>query len=87
MPKSIPVDWIKHLPRDKQAKCEETLRASQTLVERLIEIVQEWETDLNKQETSGDDYTTPAWSHKQADRNGQRRTLKKLIDLLLPLKA
>ncbi len=50
------------------------------LVDRVIEVLKGWKAEALS--TPRDDYESPAWACKQADRNGELRTLNKLIKLL-----
>ena len=50
------------------------------LIDRVVAIIKEWEKENDT--IPRDDYESPAWACKQADRNGVVRTLKKLITLL-----
>lgn len=50
------------------------------LIDRVLVILRGWkEESLN---TPRDDYDSPAWACKQADRNAEYRTLTKIIKLL-----
>ena len=83
---NLPIEWTKHIKDAvKKEEFEKTIRASQTIVSRLIELLDEQISGLDKQETSISDYETPSWSEKQAHRNGQRSTLRRLKDLLSPI--
>lgn len=50
------------------------------LIDRVVEILKSWETEV--QTIPRDDYESPAWACKQADRNGELRTLTKILKLL-----
>lgn len=81
--KNLPVQWTKHLKdQDSRSKMEDTLRASKTALGRLLELVEERESELLRAETSLSDFDDPNWSHKQAFRNGKRSALKDLKELL-----
>jgi hypothetical protein len=85
---SLPLDWVKHLKDPtKREEYIQTLRASQTIIERLTTLLEEYEIAIDKTETSLVEYDSPSWAYKQAHRNGQRSTLKYLSDLLRPLKG
>ena len=65
-------------PKEK----EEFLRLLQNsaLIRRIEEVLDEWiraESSVPK-----DDYDSPSWSHKQADRNGSLRAYNKVKQLL-----
>ena len=81
--KNLPVQWTKHLKdQDSRSKMEDTLRASKTALGRLLELVEERESELLRAQTSLSDFDDPTWSHKQAFRNGKRSVLKDLKELL-----
>jgi len=50
------------------------------LIDRVVEVLKGWKSEVLT--ISRDDYESPAWACKQADRNGELRTLNKLIKLL-----
>jgi hypothetical protein len=56
------------------------LLAHAKLIERVVEIIKGWKTEIDT--TPRDDYESPAWACKQADRNGAGRTLLKVLTLL-----
>lgn len=65
-------------PEDKQTR-DETVRNARFVLDILTEII---EQDLKELDTCrSEDYETASWSHKQADRNGQRRALMNLLKL------
>lgn len=75
--------WIRHLPNEEErANFKKTLLASRHVLRRLREILEEERTRLANQETSEKDFEDPNWSHKQAYRNGERKGLKYVEDLL-----
>ena len=79
------VEWTKHLqePQDKENFKNEVFGAKRVL-ERLVQILQEKELDLDRSETSILTYNTPNWAERQAHKNGNRESLswlKKLVDL------
>jgi hypothetical protein len=50
------------------------------LIDRLVEILKGWQAEVLT--IPRDDYESPAWACKQADRNGELRTLNKVLQLL-----
>lgn len=77
--------WTKHLkdPEDK-TKFEQGVRSSKTILDHLITILNEMESDLNQAEVNPKTYEVPNWDYRQAHNNGYRQCLnhlKKLIDL------
>jgi hypothetical protein len=81
--KPLAINWTKHLS-DPQRKedFEKTLRNSTLVLDRLKAILTEWEAQLAAEGSTKDQYSSPAWSHLQAHRNGERGTLKKVRELL-----
>jgi hypothetical protein len=59
---------------------EDYLRNCSRLFTRLKAIIEEMERQA--EETTSDDYTDAAWPFKQADRNGQKRALRKIKEIL-----
>lgn len=80
---NLPVVWTKHL-RDSQSKTdfENTVKASRTALERLLQIISEKEGVVLRTETNLSDFDQPNWANKQAFRNGQRAALKEIKELL-----
>lgn len=78
----LPLVWLKSLKTDKEKEdFELVLRNSTMVVDRLIEIVDEWDAELTSKDLSETDFDTPNWEVKQAARIGDRRRIKKLRDL------
>ena len=50
------------------------------MIDRMIEIVKEWIREAES--TPMDDYDSPSWAYKQADRNGRVRSLKQVLSIL-----
>lgn len=77
--------WTEHLknPEHKE-QFKNTVLASKPVLERLSELLDKREKDMDQTELSLATYDTPSWSHKQAHNNGYRAALKvvrNLIDL------
>lgn len=80
---NLSTSWTRHIQdQDRREDFEKVLRNNSLLFKRLNEIAQEWEASLNSEETSKDQYQSPAWACLQAHRNGSRETIKKLKDLI-----
>lgn len=79
----ISVDWTKNLSdkKDKQ-EFEQIVRNSITVLNRLREIIIEYDTALTKSELNRENYDSPSWSHKQADAIGERRGLRRILNLI-----
>lgn len=82
MRQSFNSKWTKHLPEQEKEQLKKTILASRTTLDRLKQLIVEELGSLENQENSLADYDSPAWSHKQAHRNGERAFAKKLLDLL-----
>lgn len=67
--------------QDEKTKKEfENLLLHSALIDRVIDVLKGWKSEVLT--VPRDDYDSPAWACKQADRNGELRTLNKLIKLL-----
>lgn len=79
----LSVEWTKHLqdPARKEG-FEKALRNNTLIMDRLYDILTEWERGVLAAETSPAEYDAASWSHKQAHRNGNREIIKKLKDLV-----
>jgi len=78
--KRISTEWFHGLDPDEQKSLEQTWRNSTYLLDILKGILQRRLNDLETDKE--DDYNNPQWTVLRADRNGQVRQLKKMIDLL-----
>lgn len=77
--------WTSHLkdPKDKQ-EFEKTVQGSRRVLNRLKDILEEREKELNNSELDPNTYEEASWAYRQADINGSKRTLnslRKLVDL------
>lgn len=82
--RSIPTLWLSDIKDQKEKESMEfILRNNQILVRRLLEILEKYDQEEYRAETSISEYDSPSWSHKQADRNGARRAIKKVRELFL----
>jgi hypothetical protein len=75
--------WTRHI-RDPKAKAdfESILKNNTQIFQRLKEILEEREAELNKQSFSEADFTDPNWSHKQAHRLGRLGEITKIKEIL-----
>jgi hypothetical protein len=80
--KNPSVEWFKGLTPEAKESFEKTLRNNTLLLDRLNDIVDDWEKEISRQETSSDDFSEPNWALRQAARNGDRRRLRRLKDLI-----
>ena len=82
--KQLPGVWTAHLPsntkeeKQAQAEFEAFIRNSRGVFERAVQII---ESFMEPPDTTPTDYDSPSWSHKQADKNGYNRALKKVKEL------
>lgn len=74
--------WFHHLPSEKQEEFKKLLTNSQTVFTRLLEILEDEERSMLREETTLKDFDNPNWALKQAFRNGDRSRLRRLKDLL-----
>lgn len=74
------LEWFKGVQDEEQF--EKTLRSAHVPLAKLRSILEDLERSLNNREASEQDFSDPNWSHKQAFRNGQKATIKKVKDLL-----
>lgn len=76
------IDWTSHLkdPEEK-AKFQSRIKSEEGL-KRLSTIVDSWEKQLDRTETSIQVYDTPNWNARQAHKNGNREIINN-IQLLI----
>lgn len=77
--------WTKHItdPEEK-IRFENSVQSSKHVLDRLKDMLDEQERDLNRAETDPRNYETPNWDYRQAHNNGYRQclaVLKKFVDL------
>lgn len=71
--------WTSHLTTEEEIKeFKEHLKLSKPLFDRLHQILL---NDLNTLEIKARDYENPSWAYLQADINGQKYVLEKLLKL------
>lgn len=75
--------WYKHLDDEEQINnFKRTVISAGAVLERQVEILNEMEADLNRQELNPTVYDKPNWDYRQADNNGYRRCLKQIRTLV-----
>lgn len=79
--KGIPVDWLYGLGPEESAEIVQTWRNSTYILDKLKAILERKLGELEKPDRE-DDYNNPQWPVLRADRNGQIRQLRNLINLL-----
>ena len=77
--------WTSHLKTEKE-KDDFALevQGSKRVLDRLLEIINESEKDLNQAEINTKTYEVPNWDYRQAHNNGYRQCLyimKRIVDL------
>lgn len=75
------VDWTKHLTGDAKTQAEKEIRNSVFVVNRIKELIKEYDTDLYRTETNPATYDSPSWACKQAHINGRRQELNRFLQL------
>lgn len=76
-------EWTQGLTPDQQENIKKLLKTAggNPLFRRFMDILVTWEDTLDRAEYSTSDYDTPAWSHKQAHRNGDRARIQRVKNL------
>lgn len=70
--------WFMDLPKDEQDGFKKEVKSAKNVLDKLEQIVQ----NRIKQIVITDDYDSPSWAYKQADRNGYNRALTEIINIL-----
>lgn len=70
--------WFMDLPKDEQEGFKKEVKSAKNVLEKLEQIVQK----KIKEIVVLDDYDSPSWAYKQADRNGYNRALTEIINIL-----
>jgi SET domain-containing protein len=80
-PKQPPGVWTAHLSdkKDKE-EFEAYVRNSRGVFDRALDLI---DNHMINEEVKPEDYDNPSWSHKQADKNGWNRALKKVRQLFV----
>lgn len=75
--------WTKNLksPEEKD-RFENSLKGSKIVLDRLTELLTEEESEIDRSELNVDTYETSNWASKQAHKNGQRASLRKIKNLI-----
>jgi len=77
------VDWLKPYTGEDRAKYERELRSSTFVIQRLKELIEEYDTEVvNTEERNMAGYDKPAWPYKQAHVNGRRQELNRFRQLM-----
>jgi hypothetical protein len=70
--------WFMDFPKDEQDGFKREVKSAKNVLDKLEQIVQ----NRIKQIVITDDYDSPSWAYKQADRNGYNRALTEIINIL-----
>ena len=70
--------WFMDLPKDQQEGFKRQISSSKDVLEKLENILK----DKIKEVVLSDDYDSPSWAFKQADRNGYNRALTEVLNIL-----
>jgi hypothetical protein len=66
------------LPKDEQEGFKREVKSAKNVLDKLEQIVK----SKTKEIVVTDDYDSPSWAYKQADRNGYNRALIEIINIL-----
>jgi len=77
----LSLEWTSGMTPEQKENFELVLRNNSLIVERLHNILDQWEKELNKSEFTIKDFSDPNWAQKQAFRNGDRSRIRKVKDL------
>ncbi len=70
--------WFMDLPKDEQDGFKREIKSAKNVLDKLEQIVQ----NRIKEIVITNDYDSPSWAYKQADRNGYNRALTEIINIL-----
>lgn len=77
------LDWTKNLKTEKEIEdFKNSLRGSRRILDRLTELLNEYEKSLNRSELNTKAFEDPNWAYLQAYKNGYRACLEKLKELI-----
>lgn len=72
--------WLIKVPEDKRTEVASSISQSTVVLRQLKLFIEHELAALDCPPTA--DYETPSWSHKQADRLGQMRALRRVLALV-----
>lgn len=77
------LDWTKHLsdPEDA-ARFQNTVLGAKPVLNRLKDLLTEYERSLDRSEMDVTTYESPNWDYKQAHKNGYRACLNRIKELI-----
>lgn len=78
--------WTERMEPSEASKFKDALFADRYILGRLYAILEEFEESLDNGDLSIDEYNSPSFPYLKADRNGERRGIRKVKQLLSFLK-
>jgi len=75
--------WLSGLEPDAKKQMEDYFKSSPLLRERLVHILENKITSRHKRGLSLEEFDSPSWAYKQADKNGYERAMLEVIELIL----
>jgi len=77
------LDWTKNLGSEQDKEdFQRRVQNSKEVLDRLSEILTEYEKSLDRSETDLKTYDVPNWDYKQAHKNGYRACLYRIKELI-----
>jgi hypothetical protein len=77
------LDWTKNLKTEEEKQqFTKDIKGSKPVLDRLREILAEYERSLSRSETEITTFDMPGWDYRQAYKNGFRACLNKVSDLV-----
>lgn len=77
------IAWTHHLKTEEDKdKFRNQILGAKPVLQRQADIIREEMFNLDAAESDPKTYDTPSWSHKQADLNGYRRALRRMLKLV-----
>ena len=76
--KKFQLKWFKGLDEKQAKQLRDILTHNTIFFDRFMEILNEFEEELEGREYSLEDYTDPSWAYKQAHINGQKALINKV---------
>ena len=75
--------WVQHLqtPHERE-EFKNFLLRDEVVLGRLYAILEDFEKELDQRDFSIEEYNSPAFPYLKADRNGERRAISKIKQLL-----
>lgn len=75
--------WTKNLKDTTEvSKFEDAVKHSGTVLDRLAEIIKEYDTDITNKELNPDIYSTSNWAYLQAHNNGAKAAYNKMLKII-----